>query len=84
MSPDYATDVAAVLSATATDPGLVTLEVTESVFVQNSDRALVVLDDLKEPGSGSRSTWATTRRATPSCSPSSSWRTCSARRSWPV
>ena len=34
----------------ATDPHLVTLEVTESVFVQDSQRALVVLNELKELG----------------------------------
>ena len=36
MSPDFAADVAEVLDRTETDPGLVTLEVTESVFVQDS------------------------------------------------
>jgi FOG: EAL domain len=42
--------VAAALSGTDTDPKLVTLEVTESVFVQDSERALVVLSDLKHLG----------------------------------
>ncbi len=50
MSPAYAASVEAVLSATDTDPRLVTLEVTESVFVQDSDRALVVLGELKNLG----------------------------------
>jgi diguanylate cyclase (GGDEF)-like protein len=50
MSPDYVATVAAVLSATDTDPELVTLEVTESVFVQDSERALVVLGELKHLG----------------------------------
>jgi diguanylate cyclase (GGDEF)-like protein len=50
MSPNYARTVAAVLAETNTDPGLVTLEVTESVFVQDSERALVVLNDLKALG----------------------------------
>ncbi len=50
MSPDYATTVAAVLAKTNTDPGVVTLEVTESVFVQDSERALVVLNELKRIG----------------------------------
>jgi diguanylate cyclase (GGDEF)-like protein len=50
MSPDFAATVAAVLSATDTDPVLVTLEVTESVFVQDSERALVVLSELKHLG----------------------------------
>jgi EAL domain-containing protein (putative c-di-GMP-specific phosphodiesterase class I) len=47
MSQDYAATVAAILSASNTDPELVTLEVTESVFVQDSERALVVLRELK-------------------------------------
>jgi diguanylate cyclase (GGDEF)-like protein len=50
MSPDYVATVAAVLSATDTDPELVTLEVTESVFVHDSERALVVLGELKHLG----------------------------------
>jgi diguanylate cyclase (GGDEF)-like protein len=50
MSPDYATTVAAVLAKTDTEPEAVTLEVTESVFVQDSDRALVVLNELKRIG----------------------------------
>jgi diguanylate cyclase (GGDEF)-like protein len=50
MSPDYATTVAAVLAKTNTDPEIVTLEVTESVFVQDSERALVVLNELKRIG----------------------------------
>jgi EAL domain-containing protein (putative c-di-GMP-specific phosphodiesterase class I) len=39
-----------VLSDTGTDPALLTLEVTESVFVQDSERALVVLNELKQLG----------------------------------
>jgi diguanylate cyclase (GGDEF)-like protein len=50
MAPDFATTVAEVLAETRTDPGLVTLEMTESVFIQDSDRALVVLNDLKRLG----------------------------------
>jgi EAL domain-containing protein (putative c-di-GMP-specific phosphodiesterase class I) len=50
MSPDYAATVAAVLSETDTDPKLVTLEVTESVFVQDSERAFIVLSELKSLG----------------------------------
>jgi diguanylate cyclase (GGDEF)-like protein len=50
MSSHYADTVAAVLSGTETDPKLVTLEVTESVFVQDSERALVVLHELKHLG----------------------------------
>jgi diguanylate cyclase (GGDEF)-like protein len=50
MAPDFAASVAAVLEQTNTDPGVVTLEVTESVFLRDSDRALVALNDLKEIG----------------------------------
>jgi diguanylate cyclase (GGDEF)-like protein len=50
MSPDYPAAVAAVLSNTDTDPQLVTLDVTENVFVQDSERALVVLRALKHLG----------------------------------
>jgi diguanylate cyclase (GGDEF)-like protein len=50
MSPNYAPTVATVLSGTDTNPKLVTLEVTESVFVQDSERALVVLGELKQLG----------------------------------
>jgi diguanylate cyclase (GGDEF)-like protein len=50
MSAGFAATVAAVLARTATDPALVTLEVTESVFVRDEERALVVLDELKTIG----------------------------------
>jgi diguanylate cyclase (GGDEF)-like protein len=50
MSPDFATTVADVLAETRTDPKVVTLEVTESVFIQDSDRALIVLNDLRRLG----------------------------------
>jgi len=50
MSPDYVATVAAALAATDTDPGLVSLEVTESVFVQDSERAFVILSELKHIG----------------------------------
>jgi diguanylate cyclase (GGDEF)-like protein len=50
LAPDFAATVAAVLSATGTDPKLLTLEITESVFIQDSDRALIVLNDLRRLG----------------------------------
>jgi diguanylate cyclase (GGDEF)-like protein len=50
MVPGFAALVAAVLSDTGTEPHLVTLEVTESVFVQDSGRALGALDELKDLG----------------------------------
>ena len=50
MSPDFATTVSDVLSATGADPERVILEVTESVLMQDTERALVVLNDLKRVG----------------------------------
>jgi len=50
LSPDFTTTVEAVLRATQTDPGRLTLELTESVFHQDSARALIVLDQLKRIG----------------------------------
>ncbi|HEV3364208.1 MAG TPA: bifunctional diguanylate cyclase/phosphodiesterase [Acidimicrobiia bacterium] len=50
MCPGFPATVAGVLSDTGTDPELVTLEVTESVFVQDSGRALAVLAELKDLG----------------------------------
>jgi diguanylate cyclase (GGDEF)-like protein len=50
MSAGFAKSVAAVLDATATEPGQLTLEVTESVFVRDEERALIVLSELKSIG----------------------------------
>jgi EAL domain-containing protein (putative c-di-GMP-specific phosphodiesterase class I) len=50
MSPDFAATVATVLSETATPPEDVTLELTESAFIKDGQRALIVLTDLKELG----------------------------------
>jgi diguanylate cyclase (GGDEF)-like protein len=50
MAPDFVGIVSEVLVATATPPGLLTLEITEAAFVQDPKRALVVLTDLKELG----------------------------------
>lgn len=50
MAPGFTADVAAILEAGHTDPALLTLEITESVFVQDSDRAHLVLGDLKDLG----------------------------------
>jgi diguanylate cyclase (GGDEF)-like protein len=50
MSQGLAQTVATVLADTSTDPSLLTLEVTESVFVHDEQRALIVLDDLKQIG----------------------------------
>ena len=48
MSAGFAQAVAAVLDSTSTDPALLTLEMTENVFVRDEQRALVVLAELKE------------------------------------
>jgi diguanylate cyclase (GGDEF)-like protein len=50
MSVDFAATVEDVLLTTDTAPELVTLELTESVFVRDSQRALLVLNDLKSLG----------------------------------
>jgi diguanylate cyclase (GGDEF)-like protein len=50
MSPGFPAAVAGVLSDTGTDPQRITLEVTESVFVQDGGRALGVLAELKNLG----------------------------------
>lgn len=47
MSTGYAYGVASVISRTLSDPALLTLEMTESVFIQDAERALVVLNELK-------------------------------------
>ncbi len=47
MSPGFAETVANVLRGTGTDAGVLTLEVTESVFIQDSERAMVVFGELK-------------------------------------
>ena len=50
MSAGFAESVASVLEAGSTDPRLLTLEVTESVFVLDRARALIVLNSLKDIG----------------------------------
>jgi len=50
MSAHFAATVAAILTSTKTDPALLTLEITESVFVQDGERALLVLKDLRDLG----------------------------------
>jgi diguanylate cyclase (GGDEF)-like protein len=50
MAAGFPDTVAAVLRSQHLDPGLLTLEVTESVFVRDSKRALMVLNDLKDLG----------------------------------
>ena len=50
MTRGFVHSVASTLSATNTDPALVTLEVTETVFLHDSPRALDVLTALKDLG----------------------------------
>ena len=50
MAAGFAATVASVLASTSTDPRLLTLELTESVFARDEERALVVLEELKEIG----------------------------------
>ncbi len=50
MSPDFAGEVAEVLHDTDTNPAQLTLEVTESVFVEDTEDAIAVLGDLKRLG----------------------------------
>lgn len=50
MAPEFSAGVAEVLTESGVDPKLVTLEVTEGVFLQDGERALVVLKQLKKLG----------------------------------
>jgi diguanylate cyclase (GGDEF)-like protein len=50
MAADFVDTVWAVLQSAPTDPRLLTLEVTESIFVRDGDRARRVLNDLKSMG----------------------------------
>jgi diguanylate cyclase (GGDEF)-like protein len=50
MANDFIETLAAVLSSTGTKPDALTLEITEGVFVQDGQRALIVLNALKELG----------------------------------
>ncbi len=50
MSAGFAASVVAGLADTSTDPSLLTLEVTETVFIRDRARALIVLDELKAAG----------------------------------
>ncbi|MEO5833402.1 MAG: EAL domain-containing protein [Nakamurella sp.] len=50
MSATFVDTVVAALEAEDTEPARLTLEITESVFVQDSERALIVLNDLKALG----------------------------------
>jgi diguanylate cyclase (GGDEF)-like protein len=50
MAPEFVGMVASVLDSTNTRPELLTLEITENVFIQDTPRAEIVLNDLKQLG----------------------------------
>jgi Amt family ammonium transporter len=50
MSAGFLDTVTSALASTSTDPQRLTLEVTESIFVRDSARARIVLDELKAIG----------------------------------
>jgi diguanylate cyclase (GGDEF)-like protein len=50
MGPDFVSMVGGILTATDTDPALITLEITEGVLIRDADRALIVLVELKKLG----------------------------------
>ena len=50
MSPGFTNSLDVILAETGVDPSMLSLEVTESVLVQDDDRALVILNDIKELG----------------------------------
>lgn len=50
MGLDFVATVASVLANTSFDPNLLTLEVTESVFIDDFERAVLTLNDLKALG----------------------------------
>jgi diguanylate cyclase (GGDEF)-like protein len=50
MAVGFAGSVASVLDRAGADPGLLTLEVNESIFIRDVERALVVLEELRTIG----------------------------------
>jgi len=50
MDPQFVATVASVLGRTVADPGRVTLEVTEGVFLHDSEHAAAVLSELRALG----------------------------------
>jgi diguanylate cyclase (GGDEF)-like protein len=50
MAAGFVATVASLLDTAIADPGLLTLEMTESFLVRDSDRALIVLSELKSLG----------------------------------
>jgi diguanylate cyclase (GGDEF)-like protein len=52
LEPDFVATVRDVLADTGTDPTLITVDVTETVFAQDGPRAKIVLGELKDMGVG--------------------------------
>lgn len=50
MAPGFSATVATVLAETSMDPAALVLELTESIFLDDTERALMVLDDLRAFG----------------------------------
>jgi diguanylate cyclase (GGDEF)-like protein len=50
MAVGFAASVASVLDRAGADPGLLTLDVNESIFIRDVERALVVLEELRTIG----------------------------------
>ena len=50
MTPCFVTSVESVIAATRTDPTALVLEVTEGILIEDGDRAMRLLGDLKELG----------------------------------
>ncbi len=50
VSPGFSDTVATVLQTTGSDPRLLTLELTETAFARDAERALTVLHELKDLG----------------------------------
>ncbi len=50
MTPGFAGTVAGVMRRTGIDPGALMLEVTEGIFIEDNDRAVCVLNELKALG----------------------------------
>jgi diguanylate cyclase (GGDEF)-like protein len=50
LAADFIPQLVATLEDTGTDPGVVTIEVTEGVLIKDPSRALVILNDLKDLG----------------------------------
>ncbi len=69
MLTGFAATVAAVLATDQSDPRLLTLELTENALVRDTERALVVLNDLKDIGATLASSPSTSSSSTDHSSP---------------